>query len=147
MKRSTDLIKNGLFRDAMKATAKRRKPNPARKRKTVTVIKRAKVPAKRYVNRPSQISRKPPTKRLKARREKALDAPAGYFPNPASGFRVSFFNSSAGKFYTYGPPISSKYEAIENAKQGVQESGYAAAVVVDMKTGAVVTMVADTSRL
>lgn len=59
--------------------------NPrARKTAKRAPIKRAGIPAKKYVARPSQITRAEPSKRLKARRAAhiASGMPAGVFPNP-----------------------------------------------------------------
>lgn len=53
--------------------------NPAPKRKTRAVTQKAAVS---YVNRPSQITKKSPTKRLRVRRTKNLRVPVGVFPNP-----------------------------------------------------------------
>lgn len=54
--------------------------NPAPKRKTRAVTQKAAVS---YVNRPSQITKKSPTKRLRVRRTKNLRVPVGVFPNPS----------------------------------------------------------------
>lgn len=56
------------------------KQNPAPKRKTSARTQKAAV---EYVNRPSQITKKAPTKRLKKRRTINLQSPRGVFPNPA----------------------------------------------------------------
>ena len=56
------------------------KKNPAPKRKTAA---RAQKAAVGYVNRVSQVTKKPPTKRLKKRRTINLQTPRGVFPNPA----------------------------------------------------------------
>ncbi len=59
------------------------KKNPAKrsvKRKTRAVTQKAAVS---YVNRPSQITKKSPTKRLRVRRTKNLRVPVGVFPNPS----------------------------------------------------------------
>lgn len=56
------------------------KQNPAPKRKTAARTQRAAVG---YVNRPSQITKKAPSKRLKKRRTKNLQVPRGVFPNPS----------------------------------------------------------------
>lgn len=55
------------------------KRNPAPKRKTAARTMKAAVG---YVNRPSQITKKAPTKRLKKRRTVNLQSPRGVFPNP-----------------------------------------------------------------
>ena len=55
------------------------KKNPAPKRKTAARTQKAAVG---YVNRPSQITKKAPTKRLKKRRTVNLQSPRGVFPNP-----------------------------------------------------------------
>lgn len=56
------------------------KDNPAPKRKTSARTIKA---ATAYVKRPSQITKKAPTKRLATRRIKNLQVPRGVFPNPA----------------------------------------------------------------
>lgn len=64
---------------ARRAAAGTLKKNPAKKRKPAAkkTVKSA------YVNRPSQITRKAPTKRLKARRTERVAHPVkGTFPNP-----------------------------------------------------------------
>lgn len=67
-----------------KRLATKRLPNPATK-----TIARKGVPAKSYVKRPSQITRKTPTKRLVQRRTKNKAAGRkGYFPNPITGTGV-----------------------------------------------------------
>jgi hypothetical protein len=68
-KRFSEIMKNGGF-----------KKNP---------IKRSGVSKKTYVSRPSQITKTAPSKRLKTRRAKHVDAgkPAGYFPNPLKSKR------------------------------------------------------------
>ena len=48
----------------------------------VNPIKRKGISARAYVNRPSQIAKAAPSKRLKARRKLAQSGPEGYFPNP-----------------------------------------------------------------
>lgn len=53
--------------------------NPAPKRKTAARTQRA---AEAYVRRPSQITKKAPSKRLKKRRTINLQSPRGVFPNP-----------------------------------------------------------------
>lgn len=55
------------------------KKNPAPKRKTAARTQRA---AESYVRRPSQITKKAPSKRLKKRRTVNLQSPRGVFPNP-----------------------------------------------------------------
>lgn len=56
-----------------------RKSNPAKKR----AVRRKGVTGSKYVARRSQMTGKPPTKRLKKRRAKVVAAPKkGYFPNP-----------------------------------------------------------------
>lgn len=56
---------------------------PVAARKT-NPVKRVGVSKSRYVSRPSQASgHAAPSKRLKARRKKAVAGPAGYFPNPS----------------------------------------------------------------
>lgn len=60
-------------------TRKAIKKNPV-KRKTRAVTQKAAVS---YVNRPSQITKKSPTKRLRVRRTKNLRVPVGVFPNPS----------------------------------------------------------------
>ena len=52
--------------------------------------------SKRGVTRPSQITKKPPTKRLLARRKKTARAPAGFFANPADAFCYFGVKVSAG---------------------------------------------------
>lgn len=70
--------------------------NPAPRK---TPIKRKGVTGKKYVKRASQITRKPPTKRLQSRRKKMdILADAGYsgvFPNPARS--IAFSTSSRAK--------------------------------------------------
>lgn len=56
------------------------KQNPAPKRKTAARTQRAAVG---YVNRPSQITKKAPSNRLKKRRTINLQTPRGVFPNPS----------------------------------------------------------------
>jgi len=41
-----------------------------------------------YVKRASQATGAPPSKRVVARRKKALTAPAGYFPNPGNAMNI-----------------------------------------------------------
>lgn len=55
------------------------KQNPAPKRKTSARTQSA---AEAYVRRPSQITKKAPTPRLKKRRTINLQTPRGVFPNP-----------------------------------------------------------------
>lgn len=55
------------------------KINPVTKRKTSARTQSA---AESYVRRPSQITKKKPTKRLIVRRTKNLQVPSGVFPNP-----------------------------------------------------------------
>ena len=64
---------------ALKAATKV-KQNPAPKRKTSARTIKA---ATAYVKRPSQITKKAPSKRLATRRIKNLQVPRGVFPNPA----------------------------------------------------------------
>lgn len=85
-KKANELIREGYDRKQAFAIAysemgepKRAKRNPAPKRKTAARTQRAAVG---YVNRPSQITKKPPTKRLKKRRTINLQTPRGVFPNP-----------------------------------------------------------------
>lgn len=66
--------------DKPKHKAARAKKNPAPKRKTRAVTQKAAVS---YVNRPSQITKKSPTKRLRVHRTKNLRVPVGVFPNPS----------------------------------------------------------------
>jgi hypothetical protein len=70
-KKFAEIMKSGGF----KKTAKKRSKNP---------IAREGISAKAYVKRPSQITRKTPTKRLTKRRVTHLEngQPEGYFPNP-----------------------------------------------------------------
>lgn len=84
-KRANVLIKKGhdrkqAFAIAYEEAGKSVKKNPAPKRKTAARTQKAAVG---YVNRPSQITKKSPTKRLKTRRAKNLRSPKGVFPNPA----------------------------------------------------------------
>lgn len=69
---------------AKAGTLKKRKANPAKKRVAAKkTVARVGVTAKRYVKRPSQITRAAPTKRLVKRRTKVVAKPKkGYFPNP-----------------------------------------------------------------
>lgn len=80
-------------RPAAKPTKSKRRPgvvsavndamsNP-RPRKSTAISGRKGLSKTAYVNRPSQATEHmAPTKRLKARRKAALNAPEGYFPNP-----------------------------------------------------------------
>lgn len=83
-KRANVLIKKGhdrkqAFAIAYDEAGKAAKKNPAPKRKTTARTQKAAVG---YVNRPSQITKKSPTKRLKKRRTANLRSPKGVFPNP-----------------------------------------------------------------
>lgn len=79
------------------------KKNPARR--STAISGRKGLSKTGYVNRPSQATEhKAPTKRLKTRRKKALEAPRGYFPNPRSGDPVAarelfLFGSNEGNLY------------------------------------------------
>jgi hypothetical protein len=92
---------------------------------------RGKNPAKRprlrtpkYVNRPSEATKKPPTKRLKERRAK--NKGGGYFPNPVTGY-VIYAQRGSGprmhykgeKFTTNGKPqlFSSQHDAAKAAQE------------------------------
>lgn len=72
--------------------------NPAKRpsKKTRPVIHRAGLPKSGYVNRPSQITRKAPSKRLKKRR--VLAPRRGVFPNPLPPltYRVDFKTTRGG---------------------------------------------------
>lgn len=68
------VVKKERVKTVLKNPAKR-----AVKRKTRAVTQKAAVS---YVNRPSQITKKSPTKRLRVRRTKNLRVPVGVFPNP-----------------------------------------------------------------
>ncbi len=70
--------------------AEARKAKPKAAKKSTRVSGRKGLSASAYVNRPSQhTEHKAPTKRLKARRKKALSAPQGYFPNPVFDYNFS----------------------------------------------------------
>lgn len=58
-----------------------RMQNPAPRK---TRISRTDITEQQYINRPSQITRKAPTKRAQTRRQTHLDSglPPGYYPNP-----------------------------------------------------------------
>lgn len=75
---------HGLSKAAAEKRAKaiEAKPtgNPAPKRKTAA---RTMKTATAYVKRPSQVTKKSPSKRLTTRRVKNLQAPRGVFPNPS----------------------------------------------------------------
>jgi hypothetical protein len=64
-----------------KPAPKTAKKNPARR--STAISGRKGLSKTGYINRPSQApEHKAPSKRLKTRRKKALEAPQGYFPNP-----------------------------------------------------------------
>lgn len=81
--------KAGTFRRPKAKSKPARTKNPAAKKKPVA--KRA----KKAVNAPSQINRKPPTKRLKERR--AANTKRGYFPNPVKSAARVRVESTNGK--------------------------------------------------
>lgn len=72
--------KNDAFATGQQMRNTGLKKNPAPKRKTAARTMKAAVG---YVNRPSQITKKAPTKRLKKRRTINLQTPRGVFPNPS----------------------------------------------------------------
>ncbi len=86
------------------------KKNPAPKRKTSARTQKAAVG---YVNRPSQITKKSPTKRLKIRRAKNLQSPRGVFPNPLSAKKHYVIQAWKGPrmlgFVTMGGRISTEF--------------------------------------
>lgn len=69
-------MRNNAILEPVKSNPSSRAP----KRKTAARTQRAAVG---YVNRPSQITKKAPSKRLKKRRTKNLQVPRGVFPNPS----------------------------------------------------------------
>ena len=81
-----------------------RNPAPV-KRKTRAITQSA---AESYVRRPSQITKKKPTKRLTARRAKNLRVPVGVFPNPKARFT----------WQPYGTPENISYAA--HSKNGTR---------------------------
>ena len=90
--------KKGFLKELANYVYSEPKQNPAPKRKTQA---RTQSRAEAYVNRPSQVTRKPPTKRLKVRRTKNLRIPEGAFPNPkerAKTYKVETLNSSTTKW-------------------------------------------------
>ena len=90
--------KKGFLKELANYVYSEPKQNPAPKRKTQA---RTQSRAEAYVNRPSQVTRKPPTKRLKVRRTKNLRIPEGAFPNPkerAKTYKVETLNSTSGKW-------------------------------------------------
>jgi hypothetical protein len=75
--------------------------NPAPKRKTAARTQSA---AESYVRRPSQVTKKKPTPRLKKRRTINLQSPRGVFPNPIDGDyesarKLFLFGSNDGGLY------------------------------------------------
>jgi len=64
-------------------------------------IRRKGVSASTYVRRPSQATKRAPTKRLQERRKRALKAPAGYFPNPRG---IAVYFTQAGM--AIGKPVA-----------------------------------------
>jgi len=71
--------KKGFLKELANYVYSEPKQNPAPKRKTSARTQKAAVG---YVNRPSQITKKAPSKRLKKRRTINLQSPRGVFPNP-----------------------------------------------------------------
>lgn len=100
---------------AQRAKAGTLRKNPAKKKlgaKRATSVKRA----KKAVSAPSQITKRAPTKRLKARR--AANSKPGYFPNPISrGFKVK---SSTGSHIA---TFNSKADAVEYAQALANKTG------------------------
>lgn len=75
--------------DVLKSYAK----NPASRKPRIS---RTNITPDEYVKRPSQITRKAPTKRAQARRKMHLDSglPPGYYPNPIAPARLAIgFNA------------------------------------------------------
>jgi hypothetical protein len=123
-KRANELIREGYDRKQAFAVAysengepKRARKNPAPKRKTAARTQKAAIG---YVNRPSQITKKAPSKRLKKRRTINLQTPRGVFPNPGklvSRYDVQYFDM-------YGKPehmpFHYKKDAMEFAKDKIE---------------------------
>lgn len=122
-KRANQLIKEGYDRKQAFAIAYRErdedlahlfsKPrkNPV-KRKTAARTQKAAVG---YVNRPSQITKKAPTKRLKKRRTVNLQSPRGVFPNPDVAPKYRIMSFSGKKIIGFA---ATKAEAEYIARQG-----------------------------
>lgn len=102
-KKANELIREGYPRKQAFAIAysemgepKRAKHKPAPKRKTAARTQRAAVG---YVNRPSQITKKPPTNRLKKRRTINLQSPRGVFPNPSGRLKWDEFGEKENRTF------------------------------------------------
>lgn len=115
-KKANELMREGYERKQAFAIAysekgepRRAKKNPAPKRKTsATSMKKA----IGYVNRPSQITKAAPSKRLKKRRTVNLQSPRGVFPNPKKrqpGHRAVYtvIKWKVEKNTVYGNPVFS----------------------------------------
>jgi len=83
-----------------------------------------------YVNRPSQITKKAPSKRLKKRRTVNLQSPRGVFPNPSPREREFLVKATVAPQFKkppddvmYGSPGTSALNAAKNYA-GIYLSGY-----------------------
>lgn len=88
-------------------------------------IRRKGVSASTYVRRPSQATKRAPTKRLQERRKRALKAPAGYFPNPRG---IAVYFTKAGM--AYGKPV-----AVFTERAKAEEYGRALASATGRQVG------------
>jgi len=94
-----------------------------------TVRKTNPAPRKRAISRPSQVTKKAPTKRLVARRKKAAAKPVkGYFPNPRKAeklvtLQIEIDRGNGWEFYTNFQHGKSHVRAItEMAKDAAQHA-------------------------
>lgn len=100
--------------------------NPAPKRKTAARTQKA---AESYVRRPSQITKKAPSARLKKRRTVNLQSPRGVFPNPAS--RLGEFYKNYRAFSAAARIRGQDAKAlIASGKYVVEDDGHILAKVV-----------------
>lgn len=111
------------------------KKNPAPKRKTAARTQRA---AESYVRRPSQITKKAPSKRLKKRRTVNLQSPRGVFPNPISQYIVY---SELKPGYWKQVRVTENFEVAK--KLAISNANAGAASVIEDSYG---TILYDTTR-
>ena len=119
--------------------------NPAKRPTKKAPSARKGISKSRYVSRPSQAPGHPaPSKRLKARRKKAVEGPAGYFPNPleagvSSGkaeqskftFHVQYRGTQTGKWNSIAA-FDYKEDAFAYAKKlSRDEPGFTLRVMKD----------------
>ena len=122
-KRINALIRlHGLTKAAAEKRARAIEASPTRnptKRKTAARTQRA---AESYVRRPSQVTKKAPSPRLKKRRTINLQSPRGVFPNPKTRdneikvqSQIAMSHSSSPKKWATVAKFPATPEGAENA--------------------------------